>query len=71
MTSLTHATVISDAPVRNRTVAITVQSIRQILIEVSWHQLESVVVPVPDMGALFHMPWLISKRESSTSAAPQ
>jgi len=69
--SLMHALVISDALVRNQTVAITMQSIRRILIEVSWHQLESVVVTVPDMGALFHMPWLISKRESSTSAAPQ
>jgi len=71
MISLTHAAVCSDAAVRNQTVAITVRSIRRILVEVSCHQLESVVVPVPDMGALFHMPWLISKRESSASAVPK
>jgi len=71
MISLTHAAVFSDATVRNWTVAITVWSIRQILVEVSWHQLELVVVPVPDMGALFHMPGLISKRESSASAVPK
>jgi len=62
--------VIPHVTVRNWTVAIIVQSIRQILVEVSWHQLELVDVPVLDMGALFCMPWLISKKESSMSVAP-
>ncbi|KAL4077984.1 hypothetical protein J3A83DRAFT_4186235 [Scleroderma citrinum] len=49
-------------------IAVTImQSTRQMQIGVIWHLLGLAGVPVPDMGALYHMPWWTFKRGSTAN----
>ena len=67
MPSFNLATVFTNATVNNLTAVTTMQSIRPIITEGSWHQLELEDVPVQGMDALFPMQWWTSKRENSRS----